>query len=299
MHQARKGGAMELVALVREVCMTFGVPEEVSSDGGPQFVSAEFAGFCKDWGIKQRVSSAYFPHSNTRAELGVKSMKRLLRDNLGRDGTLDNTRVARAIMEYRNTPDRDTGRSPAQVVYGRQLRDFLPVARGKYIPRKEWLLSREQREVALARRHCAKGEELTRGTKELVPLVPGTIVLVQNQVGPNAKKWDKSGVILADKGNSQYQVKLDGSGRVTLRNRAFLKRIVPFMMKKQEGRALELERQGGARVEVRSPEVEVPEVEVPDVEVEVPVRVPVEGIGEAQAPRRSRRAVVRPASYKV
>ena len=58
--------------------------------------------------------------------------------------------------------------------------------------------------------------------------MPGTTVLVQNQAGPSSTKWDKSGLVIADCGNSRYRVKLDGTGRITLRNRAFLKRIVPF-----------------------------------------------------------------------
>ena len=208
--------------------MTYGVPEEFSSDGGPQFVSAEFREFCATWGIRQRISSAYFPHSNTRAEVAVKTVKRMIRDNLGNDGGLNGVDFARSLLEYRNTPDRDTGRSPAQVLYGRQMRDFIPVAPGKYKPRAEWLLTMDQREKALAKRHLAKGLELAQGTKDHVPLVPGTVVMVQNQVGKSALKWDKSGVVVADRGNSQYLVKLDGSGRTTLRNRAFLKRVTPF-----------------------------------------------------------------------
>ena len=208
--------------------MNVRVPEEIASDGGSQFVSSEFKEFCELWGIDQRISSSYFPHSNTRAEVGVKTVKRMIRDNLGADGSLESVKFARALLEYRNTPDRDTGRSPAQVVFGRQVRDFLPVAPGKYKPRADWLLTQEQREKALARRHRDKGAELARGTQDHLPLEPGTVVMVQNQVGRSANKWDKSGVVVAERGNSQYQVKLDGSGRVTLRNRAFLKRIVPF-----------------------------------------------------------------------
>ena len=191
-------------------------------------MSAEFREFCATWGMRQRISFAYYPHSNTRAEVAVKTVKRMIRDNLGTDGGLDGVNFARSLLEYRNTPDRDTGRSPAQVLYGRQLRDFIPVAPGKYRPRAEWLLTMDQREKALAKRHLAKGLELAQGTKDHVPLVPGTVVMVQNQVGKSALKWDKSGVVVADKGYSQYLVKLDGSGRTTLRNRAFLKRVTPF-----------------------------------------------------------------------
>ena len=182
-------------------------------------MSEEMKTFCKTWGIRQRISSAYFPHSNTRAEVGVKTLKRMLRDNMGAGGSLDSIKFARALLEYRNTPDRDTGRSPAQVVFGRQVRDFVPVQPGKYQPRKEWLLTQEQREVALSKRHRVKGAELALGTRDHLPLVPGTVVLIQNQVEPRARKWDKSGVVVADMGHSQYKVRVDGSGRVTLRNR--------------------------------------------------------------------------------
>ena len=39
---------------------------------------------------------------------------------------------ARAIMEYRNTPNYDTGCSPAQVVFVWPLQDFIPMVRGDY-----------------------------------------------------------------------------------------------------------------------------------------------------------------------
>ena len=53
--------------------MTFGVPEEMAFDGGPPFNSSEFATFRKLWDIRKRLSSAYYPQSNGRAELAVKS----------------------------------------------------------------------------------------------------------------------------------------------------------------------------------------------------------------------------------
>ena len=99
MHRAVRATAQELMKAITEVCLTFGVPEEIASDGGPQFVSEEFRSFCESWGIHQRVSLAYFPHSDTRAEVGVKTIKRMLRDNLGRDGALDSA-AFRALLKY-------------------------------------------------------------------------------------------------------------------------------------------------------------------------------------------------------
>ena len=44
-------------------CATFGVPEEISTDGGPEFTSGVMADLMADFGIRHRVSSAYHPHS--------------------------------------------------------------------------------------------------------------------------------------------------------------------------------------------------------------------------------------------
>ena len=48
--------------------------------------------------------------------------------------------------------------------------------------------------------------------------------MIQNQSGRFPKKWDKSGMIVEVKGHDQYVVKVAGSGRLTLRNRRFLRR---------------------------------------------------------------------------
>ena len=73
-------------------------------------------------------------------------------------------------------------------------------------------------------------------------------------MGSSARKWDKSGVVISDKGKSQYMVKLDGSGRLMLRNRSFLKRIVPFLGRQEViSRDMGLQRDHGVTARSRSP----------------------------------------------
>lgn len=72
--------------LIRHLCSffaTFGVPEELSSDGGPEFPAGCTEAFLRLWGVRHRESSAHFPQSNGRAEVAVKSAKRLLMSNTG------------------------------------------------------------------------------------------------------------------------------------------------------------------------------------------------------------------------
>ena len=71
-------GATGLIRHLRSFFATFGVPAELSSNGGPEFVAGSTETFLRTWGVKHRISSAYFPQSNGRAEVAVKTAKRLL-----------------------------------------------------------------------------------------------------------------------------------------------------------------------------------------------------------------------------
>ena len=86
-------GARGLISCLRSLFATFGVPEEFSSDGGPEFTASATNEFFKNWGVKHRISSAYHPQSNGRAEVAVKSAKRLLRSNTSPNGSLNHDKL--------------------------------------------------------------------------------------------------------------------------------------------------------------------------------------------------------------
>ena len=220
-------GAAGLVTVLKNTFTTFGTPEELASDGGPEFTASVTQECLKDWGIHHRLSSVAFAHSNCRAELGVKTMKRLLTDNTGPNGNLNNDAFRRALLQYRNTPDRDTQLSPAMCVFGHQIRDFLPVHPGKYRPHISWRNTLNAREDALRHRHIRAHERLSEHTRRLPALKIGDHVRIQNQTGPHPLKWDKTGSIIEVRQYDQYLVKVDGSNRTTLRNRKFLRKFYP------------------------------------------------------------------------
>ena len=110
-----------LINTFRTLFIVYRVPEEISSDGGPQFIAYSFQTFLSAWDIKHCLSSVDYLQSNGRAELGVKSAKRIISDNICKDGYLNNDKAAHAIMQYHNTPLSHINLSPAQLLLHRQL----------------------------------------------------------------------------------------------------------------------------------------------------------------------------------
>ncbi len=108
-------GTSGLLQSLRDTFSTFGIPETLTSDGGPEFSSHATRTFLKTWGVHHRISSAYHPHA---AEVAVKTMKRLIAGNTGQGGTLSD-QIHKALLQYRNGPDPTTKVSPATCLFGR------------------------------------------------------------------------------------------------------------------------------------------------------------------------------------
>ena len=105
------------------------VPEEISSDGGPPFDARDYIVFFRQRSIKLRLSSAYYPQSNDGVEAGVKTAKRILLGNINpRTGKLDSDKAVKALLAHCNTPSQQTGISPTVALFGRPIRNHLPLA---------------------------------------------------------------------------------------------------------------------------------------------------------------------------
>jgi transposase InsO family protein len=192
-----------------------GVPTRLRTDGGLQFTSRETAEFFQRWGVTHVVSSPHYPQSNGHAESAVKATKAIIKKIRPRNQPCEE--FARAMLELRNTPRAD-GRSPAQVVFGRTLRSFVPAHRRAYS--QIWQEQSKAMDEKAAETSKKARMHYNQTSRPLKPLQMGDLVRIQNQ---DTKEWDRVGKIVEVRPFRKYMVKLP-SGKVWTRNRRFLRK---------------------------------------------------------------------------
>ena len=117
--------AKETIRALKSVFARHGIPEIVRSDNGPQYSSAEFAKFAKDWGFKHVTSSPKYPQSNGEVERAVQTVKMLLKKEED---------PHKALLAYRSTP-LENGFSPAELLFGRKIRTTVPTISENLTPK--------------------------------------------------------------------------------------------------------------------------------------------------------------------
>jgi hypothetical protein len=75
-----KGGAHNLISLLSTCFHSFGIPESLTSAGGPEYTAGNTKEFLEKLGINRRLTSVGFPHANQKAERSVGTAKRVIRD---------------------------------------------------------------------------------------------------------------------------------------------------------------------------------------------------------------------------
>ena len=213
--------APKLTAALRDHFCRTAVPELLWSDGGPQFTSSKLAQFLATWGVSHIISSPHYPQSNGKVEATVKSMKKLISASwTGR--SVDWNKLSRSLLQYRNTPCRKDGLSPAQKLFGHPVQDTLPAHHRSFA--QEWQKSSQDAEKAVTETQNKLQQSYNQHAHDLSTLQIGNHVAIQN---PTSKMWDIYGIITAIGPFRRYFIKTQ-NGRVLVRNRRFLRKRNPL-----------------------------------------------------------------------
>lgn len=175
-YEMSNTSAENTIEKLRDCFARFGLPCMIFSDNGKQFVSAEFANFCKNNSIQHKTSAPYHPSTNGLAENAVGAFKKGILKALAdkKNSLTTTTLISRYLASYRNAPHTSTGESPAKIMFGRDVRTRLS------------LLARNEREKARERQ-----VRYFRGNCEL-DLCQGDIVFVRDYKNPAKPTWRKA-----------------------------------------------------------------------------------------------------------
>ena len=112
------------IVTLREMFARYGLPKQIVTDNGPQFISEEFRKFMGVNGIKHIRCSPYHPASNGAAERAVQTIKKALRTAHLAGYSMEHA-LATFLLRYRTTPHATTGVPPCTLMFSRDLRTQL------------------------------------------------------------------------------------------------------------------------------------------------------------------------------
>ena len=110
-----------------------GLPEEILSDGGPQFVSQVMELVLQTLGIKHSVSTPYHPQTNGLCERVNGTIKSLIQKVATSNPSAWDRYLPCVLFAYREIPQETTQFSPFELVYGRLPRGPLSLVKDLWL----------------------------------------------------------------------------------------------------------------------------------------------------------------------
>jgi len=122
--------SIHIITALKTIFSTFGIPEIVRIDNGPQYRSQEFSTFAKACNFTHVTSSPLHPQSNGQIERTVQILKKILQQ------TDD---VCQGLHIYHTIPMPWCNLSPSELLMGLRLRFLLPMTENLLTPQWPYL----------------------------------------------------------------------------------------------------------------------------------------------------------------
>ena len=173
-------GFRELEDKMEETFAVHGVPDTITHDNGPCYNSSEWRKFAGKWGFKIRPCTPEHPQANGIAERFMQVLVKVVHTAIamGQDPKVE---VRRMLLNYRNTPHASTGKTPAELMIGRQIKTRIPTVM-KRANRKKDMEARkyngeinDRREKEYNKRKHARNTDLKKGDQVLIKQEKTTI----------------------------------------------------------------------------------------------------------------------------
>ena len=197
------------IQALRGLFAVHGLPDQLVSDNGPQFVSKEFQRFMKENGVQHTRCAPYHPSSNGLAERFVQTLKNALRRTKDIGRTFQH-RLAGFLLAYRTTPHATTNVAPCELLMNRKIRTRLDLLHPDIESRVAKNVSRQKAMHDLhakAREFLVGQRVMLRNLRDGPKWVPGVVIgrqgplsyVVQNTGG---EVWKRHVDQIGEVGNS-------------------------------------------------------------------------------------------------
>ena len=182
-----------VVKATKEIFSRYGIPLEVYSDNGPEFIAKEYKDFSEEWDFNHDTSSPEYPESNGLVERTIQTVKKCMKK--ARD-TKEDPEMALLILK---TTPLNNGLTPAELMFKRPIRTILPINK----PTKKTLIKKEKNVASEGR--------------DLPELKPGDVVRFRKD-----GCWSRKGRVIAKAAQPRsYKIQTD-KGTIIRRNRRHL-----------------------------------------------------------------------------
>ena len=149
-----------------------GLPESLTSDNGPQFISAEFARYVAQHGITHHMVTAKWPQAKGEARQNSSLLKRLQIAHAEKKNWKRELNIYHAA--YRALPHPTTAVSPAELLFGRKIRTKPPELSDVH-------LEQGVRDRDIEQKNKSKSYADSRRGARHSEVLPGDQVLVQQE----------------------------------------------------------------------------------------------------------------------
>lgn len=203
--------SQNVINVLKQVFSRHGIPEEVVTAHDVQFTSQMFKEFTENWEFKHVKTSPYFSQSNGMVERTIQSVKNILKKS-----KLEGTDPYLVLLEYRNTPIDSDLPSPAEILFSRKIRGFLPCHKSLLKPK----LAKNVR-FNLKNKQNRQKSYYDKKTRPRRQFKCNENVFIRK---PDGSQWIKGKITKLNVNPRSYFVR-NQAGRTYVRNKAHIKPI--------------------------------------------------------------------------
>lgn len=210
----------EVIKALTAIFARFGYPDELVTDNGKQFISAELDAYLKSCGIQHIRVSSYYARSNGKLVRFHRYLKKNFRAAIS-EGKSWQTELPKILMLYRASPHPISGKSPAILLLTREIRMKVPhIAHDA-----NTALDREHRAGCESYQHRLKSYHDAKQSATPHDFRVGDVVFCANMI-PNtldSKFSPAKHVIIKSQGRDTFSVVNVSNGTTLVRNAKYLK----------------------------------------------------------------------------